>query len=65
MRFFKVVFFALIFLVLTTETTLGQPGGGGPGGEPDVPITGIEILIAVGAALGVRKLLSSRRKNLS
>ena len=44
-----------------------QPGGGGPGGgaDPDaVPISGIEILIAAGALLGVRRFfLSSRKKS--
>jgi hypothetical protein len=36
-----------------------------PGGNPDdVPITGIEILIGAGGALGLKKLLG-KRKNQS
>jgi hypothetical protein len=35
-----------------------------PGGDPDVPITGIEILIGAGGALGLKKLLG-KRKNQS
>ncbi len=36
-----------------------QPGGGGPGGggDPDIPISGIGLLIAAGAFLGIRKLI--------
>ncbi len=41
---------------------LSQPSGGGPGEPPDVPITGIEILIAAGGALGIRKLIQSRKQ---
>lgn len=42
----------------------GGPGGGGdPGGGQPVPISGIELLIGLGALLGARKLQrSSGRK---
>ncbi|MEO0132971.1 MAG: hypothetical protein ABIK73_08600 [candidate division WOR-3 bacterium] len=38
-----------------------QPGD--PGGDPDnvIPITGVEILLAGGAALGLNRLLKSKR----
>jgi len=32
-----------------------------PAGDPDVPITGIEILVVLGGALGVRKFISARK----
>lgn len=43
----------------------GPPGGGGgnPGGGPPVPITGIEILIGLGGALGVKRLLGVKEKS--
>jgi hypothetical protein len=41
-----------------------QPGD--PGGDPDVPITGIEILLAMGGFLGLRKLfMNSKKENNS
>ncbi|GAA0193223.1 hypothetical protein GCM10009122_56220 [Fulvivirga kasyanovii] len=53
---------ALLLLPLTMK---GQPTGGGPGGggDPDVPISGIEILLLSGGALGAGRLLSLSRKN--
>jgi hypothetical protein len=38
-----------------------QPGDPG-GGNPTVPITGIEYLLAGGAAMGIQKLLHRHRK---
>jgi hypothetical protein len=40
----------------------GDPNGGTKPGE-DVPITGIEILIAAGGALGLRSLIAKRNKS--
>ena len=53
----------LIILLFVSFTVWSQPGD--PGGDPDVPITGIEILIAIGGALGIRKFLQQRRKGNS
>ena len=39
--------------------TFSQPGD--PGGDPDVPLTGIGYLIAVGVFLGIRKLLNYKK----
>jgi len=43
-----------------------QPGGGGPPGDPttdpDVPITGIELLIGAGAVYGTKKYLDKKKK---
>ncbi len=52
---------ALIFFLLLFSVTLwAQPGD--PAGDPDVPITGIEWLLAAGAALGIKRFLNSRKK---
>jgi len=50
-----VIFFASIAML-----GVAQPGDPGGGGKP-VPIGGIEILIAAGAALGVRSLVRSKK----
>lgn len=57
--------FILLILVLCLPLfVLAQPGD--PGGDPDVPITGIEILLAMGGFLGLRKLfLNSKKENNS
>ncbi len=55
--------FTLSFLVcLAAVTAQAQPGD--PGGDPDVPITGIEILIGAGGALGIKKMLKKRKKTI-
>ncbi len=52
---------ALTFVLLLISSSLwAQPSD--PSGDPDVPITGIEILLAVGGALGIRKLINKRKK---
>lgn len=47
-----IIFFALILVPLLA---IGQPTD--PDTDPDVPITGIEILVTAGAIFGVKKLL--------
>lgn len=45
---------------------IAQPGGGDPGGGGNpgaVPIGGIEILLLAGGALGIRKLVSGKKRN--
>jgi hypothetical protein len=59
-------FFTLLTLiVLTTVVSFAQPGDPGGGVKPgDVPITGIELLIGLGALWGGRKVYkNSVRKN--
>ncbi|MEO1052809.1 MAG: hypothetical protein AAFX87_19395 [Bacteroidota bacterium] len=62
--FIKSVIFT-IFLFLTVNVN-AQPGGGGPdgGGDPDnnVPITGIEVLLIAGGALGISRFVKSKLK---
>jgi hypothetical protein len=48
----------VIFLFLST-VLCAQPGDGG--GDPDVPITGIEILIALGSLFGISRLFSRNK----
>jgi hypothetical protein len=49
-----------IFVALSFCAT-AQPGGGGPG-DPDVPLGGIELLIAAGAAFGAKKWFDKNKK---
>ncbi len=53
----------IIILLFIASPMLAQPGD--PSADPDIPITGIEVLIALGGALGMRKLISDRRKKTS
>jgi hypothetical protein len=50
----------VILLTGFCSVALAQPG---PPPDPDVPITGIEILLGLGGALGLKKLLSSKGKS--
>ncbi len=54
-------FFLIAVLFLGTSTAIfAQPDP--PGDPPDpVPITGIEILLAVGGALGIKRIIDMRR----
>jgi hypothetical protein len=48
------------FCVVSISSVFAQPGD--PGGDPDVPITGIEILIGAGGVLGLKKAWENRKK---
>jgi hypothetical protein len=49
--------------ILLVSYAIAQPGGGGPPGDGEpVPISGIEILVAAGAFLGIRKYINSAKK---
>ena len=50
-----------IFFVLALSTIAQPPGDPGGGTDPDVPITGIEVLLGVGGALGAKKLMKRRK----
>jgi len=57
------IFSALLFI---NVNLWAQPGGHGkpcpkPPCPPSIPISGIEILLAGGAALGIRKLIQNKR----
>ena len=53
------VFLAFIFFL--SAKAIAQPGD--PGTDPDVPIGGLEILLAAGAAFGAKKIYDSSRKS--
>jgi hypothetical protein len=56
-----IFFLCTVGLFLCQTVVFGQPGDPG-GGDPDVPITGIEYLLGGGIAYGIRSLLKSRKK---
>lgn len=62
----KIIKLTLITSLLLTGifTLNAQPGDPGGGGDPDnpVPITGIEYLIAAGAAFGAKKIYDKKKK---
>jgi hypothetical protein len=60
MQYTLVRLFICIGFCLIVFTSSAQPG---PPPDPDVPITGIEILLALGGFLGVRKFIGSKKKN--
>jgi hypothetical protein len=53
----------IVLLLISSVQLFAQPGD--PSQDPDVPITGIEFLIALGGALGIRKLINDRKKKIS
>ena len=58
MRFITTSLFILT-LILLPLLGVSQPGD--PGGDPDVPITGIELLLGGGALLGIRKIIANTK----
>ena len=64
MKYKLILSIVLVMLSFSIVTVYAQPGD--PGGDPDnsnpVPITGIEYLIAAGAAFGAKKLYDKKRK---
>ncbi len=51
-----------IFLIVSLSAK-AQPGNPGGGTDPDVPITGIEILIGIGSAFGVSRFFKGKGKS--
>lgn len=54
-------FFIVLVFTCIPGIVFGQPGGGGP--DNSVPISGIEILVAAGAALGLGRFFLNKNKN--
>jgi hypothetical protein len=50
----------IVFFSLATSALFAQPGD--PGGDPDVPISGIWLLLAGGAAFGAKKIYDMTRR---
>ena len=55
----RLIFIAILFFL--PGFIFAQPGD--PGGDPDVPITGIEILLAAGGVLGIKRIMGFNRKS--
>ena len=51
----------VILFCFASSLAVGQPGDP-TDGNPTVPISGIEILIAIGGAVGIKKLLGKDKK---
>lgn len=56
--FLRIIFSAVLCALVVTG--YAQPGD--PSNDPDVPITGIEILLALGGILGLRRFISSKQR---
>jgi hypothetical protein len=54
--------YLLVFVVFLSSLSELHAQPGDPGGDPDVPISGIEILIGAGGVLGVKRILKNRNK---
>jgi hypothetical protein len=50
----------LLGLVLCSVSAIAQPGD--PTTDPDVPITGIEVLLGIGGLYGAKKIMERRKK---
>lgn len=53
----------LIIVALVLFLPIDSWAQPGPPPDPDVPITGIEILLGLGGALGVKRLMGVRSKS--
>jgi len=58
----KIKSLLIILMVFTAFAGFAQPGNPG-GGDPDVPITGIEILIAIGSLFGASRFFKGKNKS--
>jgi hypothetical protein len=54
----KLLLACLAVLFSAISTVYAQPGDPGGGGDPDVPISGIEILLALGGLFGVSRFFT-------
>lgn len=55
----------VLIFCLVSFLAMSQPGDPGGGGNPTVPISGLEFLLGGGALIGLRKIISqikSRKK---
>lgn len=58
---FKTLFLCVALILCIAFSVGAQPSN--PSTDPDMPITGIEILLALGGFLGVKKFLSKKKSN--
>lgn len=57
---YRIVIFIGLSLLITFATN-AQPGD--PSADPDVPLSGIEILLTLGGVLGIKKFIGKRKSN--
>ncbi len=61
---FKKLIGVLAFSIfMGISTTYAQPGVDDPPNNPPVPISGIGYLLALGGALGIKKIYDLRKRN--
>jgi len=58
---FKILLVSASLILFVAFSVVAQPGD--PVVDPDIPITGIEILVALGGMLGVKKLIARKKSN--
>ena len=58
---FKILLVSVSLILFVAFSVVAQPGDAA--GDPDIPITGIEILVALGGMLGVKKLIARKKSN--
>jgi len=56
---FSNIYLSIIFVICYINA-FSQPGD--PGGDPDVPISGIGLLLAMGAFFGIKKLINLKKR---
>jgi hypothetical protein len=54
--------YLLVFFISLSSLSVANAQPGDPGTDPDVPISGIEVLIGAGGIIGVKKMLEKRNK---
>ena len=50
----------ICFFLFLSVVVWAQPGD--PGGDPDVPLTGVEWLLLAGGALGIKRFLFRKKE---
>jgi hypothetical protein len=60
-KIFLLLFFAVMVFAAVAQPGAGDPNGGGKPGA--VPISGIEILIAMGGLLGIKRILDLKKRD--
>ena len=59
----KLLSILILLFGLTVFTAHAQPGVDDPPDNPPVPISGIGYLLALGGALGIKKIYDLRKRN--
>jgi len=62
MKKFSRIFIYAVSFTMITVCSYAQPGVGDPTDGNPTPITGIEILVAIGSLFGVKKIVDYKRR---